>query len=160
MYLVARIGECGQRDYSSSMGTTFITHCLFVHPCSPCMMSVYDIQSLNSFKSSSHFSLQPVKKKPAESAEAEAPPTEKPKSAPPKKKPAAAAALAVAASGGGAKGKGKGKGKKGGGTGPMFEPPDQPEPNIAVSILLLFVSIAWTMCTMDEYCTCMCCVCI
>ena len=106
---------------------------------------LYDVstQSLNSFKSSSHFSLQPVKKKPAESAEAEAPPTEKPKSAPPKKKPAAAAA--VAASGGGAKGKGKGKGKKGGGAGPMFEPPDQPEPNIAVSNLLLFVSITWNV---------------
>ena len=70
---------------------------------------------------------QPVKKKPAEGA-GEAPPTEKPKSAPPKKTPVAT----VAASGGGAKGKGKGKGKKGGGAGPMMEPPDQPEPNIAV----------------------------
>ena len=77
---------------------------------------------------------QPVKKKPAEDASeatpTDTPPAEKPKSAPPKKKPAAAVAMATSGGGGA---KGKGKGKKGGG-GVMFEPPDQPEPNIAVSL--------------------------
>ena len=73
-----------------------------------------------------------MKKKPAEDT-SEAVPTEKPKSAPAKKKPATAAVAMAAASGGGAKGKGGkgGKGKKGGGG--FMEPPDQPEPNIAVS---------------------------
>ena len=61
----------------------------------------------------------------------------------------------AAASGGGAKGKGKGgKGKKGGGGGAMMEPPDQPEPNIAVSNNRLVVSTKRHYSYCNHVCVC------